>query len=161
MATSYSIPLGATGESVELRVSVWAGVRLFYRGERLKRKGPFKPIFEARTSDGQTHEIRMRGRLLDMLPRIFVDGTEVEYAPPLPVWMLLISGIALAQVIVSVAVIGGFVGAFPGLLAFYLGQGAMRRFDNQLVGALVALALAVAAWLIWAALVGLIILGAS
>ncbi len=147
MAT-YSVPLGESGDMLEIRSSVWVGTRLFYRGNRLK-KGLFARSFKLEGTGGQTYEIRLKNRVFDSLPGIMINGADIPYAPPLEWWMYLISAGAILEVLVSLIVIGGILGAIPGIVAFYLAQNTMRSTENKGVSALLALVIVGAAWVIW------------
>lgn len=147
MAT-YSIPLGASGDALELRVNPFSGNRLFHNGQRVRRKF-LANKFNVQAGDGQTYEVMLRSRYIDVLPKALVNGQEVKYAEPLATWMYVISGTALLLVLVSIIFAGGVFTALVAALAFYFGQTAMRGMENTALAGIIALALSGLAWLIW------------
>jgi len=148
MSTRYTVEFGA-GDQLEIQVSPWTGTKLFYQGQQLK-KGWFSPKFQLTGSDGQNHDVRLQSNFIDALPKIVIDGQVKEYAPPLPGWAWLIIGGAILQAGVSIILLGGWLGAIPGLVAMFYAQNAIRGNEDSTTGAMIAIGYVVAAWVIWA-----------
>ena len=148
----YQIPLNNSGDLLLLKAHPILGNRLFFREQQLRRPlfGSSKIMIES--SDGQKHEVEIRPGLVDPLPKIIVDGQEVNYVKRLEVWQYIIAALGLILAIVSIAVVGGIIGVAAGLTAAYLSVSVMRNIENKLVSTVVALAIIGAAWLLWVVL---------
>jgi len=146
--THYSVPLEDGGDPLELRMSIWTGAHLVYHGQRLRRSG-LMPVFRLQDAQDRERTITLRSRFFDSLPRVLVDGKEVEYVEPLPWWGTMITATGPILVLVSLFGIGDLAGATLGLVAYYLGQNAIRSAENPASGAMVAAGLAVLAWGGW------------
>jgi hypothetical protein len=148
MAAQYSIDMGG-GDQLEMRVSPWTGTKLFHNAQQLKR-GWFSSRFKLTGVDGKEHEVRLQNNFFDSLPKLILDGTVKAYAPPLPTWAFLVVGGAYLQVVVSVLLVGGPVGAIPGLVAAFYAQNAIRGNEDANTGAMMAIGYVVLAWVVWA-----------
>lgn len=150
--TDYQIPLGASGDHLLLKAHPIFGNRLFFQDKRL-RTSLFNPKIALEGTDGQRYEVQIRPGFIDPLPKVFVDGQEVNYVRRLAAWQYVIAALGLILALVSIVVIGGIIGVAAGLAAAYLSVSVMRGIENKLVSTVVALAIIGAAWLLWFMLV--------
>jgi hypothetical protein len=152
MSNVFPVPLGGS-DSAEIKLTFIGGNQLFYRGERVKTryKLGFPSYREAQLQGGdmQTYAVQLRSNFTDILPRVRVNGADVSYAPPLPTWVKITSVTLLALVVISVCVVGGFLGALAAAVAFGLSLYAARTMDDQTVAMVVGIVLTVGAWALW------------
>jgi hypothetical protein len=155
--TDYQIPLGDSGDDhLLLKAHPIFGNRLFFQDKRLRTSLFSPPKIMLEGTDGQKYEVQVRPGLVDPLPKVFVNGQEVSYVKRLQVWQYAIAALGLILAIVSIVIIGGIVGVAAGLAAAYLSVGIMRGIENKLLGAIAAIAVVGAAWLLWLIMVFLV-----
>ncbi len=155
--TDYQIPLGASGDHLLLKAHPIFGNRLFFQDKRLKTSLFSPPKIMLDGTDGQRYEVQVRPGLVDPLPKVFVNGQEVSYVKRLQAWQYVIAALGLILAIVSIVIIGGIVGVAVGLAAAYLSVGIMRGIENKFLGAVAAIAVMGAAWLLWFVIVFVVV----
>ena len=94
----YRIPLGASGEFVELHPKALGVGQLSFKGEPLHGTGSLlSRRYAVQGSDGQTYEIECKPHILGGLPLVRVNGTRHKVGPAL-VWMYPLAALAIAPV---------------------------------------------------------------
>lgn len=170
--TTYHIPLGSSGETLDVQPTLWGPCRLSYKDE-LKALTWLSGRVRVQAGDGQHYEVRYRPRFIDSLPTVFANDVEVDYAPPLAWWMYVIVGMMIIPILMSVGIWKVvFQDAFdllsaadlslalctalpypilPGLLIIYFGPRVLRRAGPRRHLALLFIVLVVLHFLLAAA----------
>ena len=123
----YSLPLpGFEDKEVTIRLSYWVGPKLLINNKKIK---PIKKNIITKnrefvlTSDfGKTVYIKFKHRLLDIVPKVYIDGTEFKIARQLNVWEYI--WICLPLILIF---IGGALGSFIGTIALYSNSILIRK----------------------------------
>jgi hypothetical protein len=172
MMVTFTVPLGSSGDNLEIQPTLWGPCRLSYHGE-LKALAWFSGKLHLQTGDKQHYEVTYRPRFIDCLPTVFVNGIRSVYPPPLAWWMYVIAGIMIIPILMSVGIwkmvfqdsINLFSGAdlslilctalpypiLPGLLIIYFGPRVLRRAADRRYLALVFIVVVVFHFLLSAA----------
>lgn len=96
----YRIPLGTSGDYVELRPSIQSN-RFFFKGEPMPGEGSrLSRRFVVQASDGETYEVEYRPNRLGGLPEVLVNDTRQKYGPSLA-WMYPLAGLALFPILLG------------------------------------------------------------
>lgn len=123
----YSLPIpGFEDKEVLIRLSYWVGPKLFVDGKKIK------PIqkniltknreFVLTSNFGKPVNIKLKHRLLDIVPKVYIDGFEFEIGRQLNVWEYI--WICLPLILVF---IGGALGGIIGTIAIYSNSILIRK----------------------------------
>lgn len=122
-------PIGFEGRNFFIRPSYWTAPKVFLDGKKLK---PKKRKWFTRTRDysaisnfGKDVNIRIKYRMFDMVPNLYIDQQEFQIAPPLTFWEYI--WICLPVVLMFG---GGAIGGMIGGLATYTNSILMRKLKN-------------------------------
>lgn len=123
----YSLPLpGFEDKEVTIRLSYWVGPKLLINNKKIKpiKKNIITKNREfALTSDfGKSVNIKFKHRVLDIVPKVYIDGNEFKIARQLNVWEYI--WICLPLILVF---IGGVLGSFIGTIALYSNSILIRK----------------------------------
>jgi hypothetical protein len=137
---------GMEGQNIEVSYSFWTGNRLLVEGERAQ-KGTTRNQFLLKKNDGTTAVATWKIQALGFdVPQLQVDDMVVKAVEPLAWYELLWSILPVGLIL-----IGGFIGAICGFVAFFF-NGRIFRSDMSVILKYVVTALisgaAVVTWLI-------------
>jgi hypothetical protein len=126
----YSLPIpGFEDKEVLIRLSYWVGPKLFIDNKKIR---PFKKNSLTKNREyiltsnyGTTVNIKFKHRPLDLVPKVFVDGTEFKLARQLNVWEYI--WICLPIILIF---IGGILGSLIGTVALYSNSILIRKPRN-------------------------------
>lgn len=100
---------GMEGQKVALRAGIFTGPKLMVNDQLIAKQ---QGMFYARSDKGANIGIKLKGRFLDPIPNLIVNGETIVLAPPLAWYQYVCMGIPIVLVF-----FGGAVGGFFGGLA--------------------------------------------
>ncbi|MDF1499875.1 MAG: hypothetical protein P1P76_05330 [Anaerolineales bacterium] len=115
----------------------------FVRGPRLllngiaASKGPGRNRYALARPDGSKTIIKLKPTLLDPVPKVIVDGEQIEVVPPLGAMQLVGSGITLVLIFVGGAV-GGLIGGAAYWINIIIFRSEMSTAERYILTALVS-----------------------
>lgn len=115
----------------------------FVRGPRLLLNGNLAPAGPGRNQyvlarpDGSKTIIKLKPTLLDPVPKVIVDGEQIEVVPSLGAMQLVWSGITLVLIFVGGA-LGGFIGGAAYWTNIIIFRSEMSRAEKYILTALVS-----------------------
>ena len=153
----YSLPLpGFEDKEVTIRLSYWVGPKLFIDGKKIR---PFKKNiitknreFNLASNYGNTVNIKFKHRPLDLVPKVFIDGSEFKLARQLNIWEYIWICIPLILVFA-----GGVLGTLIGTVALYSNSILIRKPKNIFLKYLLPGITTVAAFLLYLQSLGLLL----
>jgi hypothetical protein len=113
------------------------GPRLLLNDQILKAK---RGKYTVRDNKGKELLLRLKYNLVDPVPKLEIEGEDIELAPPLKWYQYVLIGLPLVLV-----VIGGAVGAFIGVITAYANVFIFRSSKNTLMKSLLTLSASIAA----------------
>jgi hypothetical protein len=128
---------------IEIEKSFFGKVKVYYNekeAERLNEKG--KP-FLIRMGDGKEKKIFVQDVYFDYVPKVIVDGKEINLARKLIWYEYLLGGIPL------ILISGGMIGALIGILGVYLNFMVMRARSFTAIKALYVAGITIFSFLLY------------
>ena len=127
----------------------------FFRGPRLlQNNGELtgkKGRYEVQDDSGRARVVEVKGRFLDPLPKVTVDGADYELARPLAWYEYAWMGFPIVLVF-----IGGAIGGGVGFAAAYSSARVFRSERSAVVKYLLTGGISIAAVVVWVVLAGLL-----
>lgn len=128
---------GFENHDVEVKPSGFAhGPRLLLNGNPAPR-GPKRHQYVLTLPSGSKSVVQLKPSLLDPVPKVMVDGEQIEIVEPLAVFQLIWSGLPLLLLFIGGA-IGGLIGGgayWTNLLVF---RSEMRSAEKYILTALIS-----------------------